>query len=291
MLQLWENSCRSEHSTKFSVMSANTSKFTSTKVNYSLNIEILSIDLKNREDLENFSVEVKFAEKCMEICPEGDSDGLPAVGRQPHKDPSQLKMPRMTTVADASKSVFETSKTLAEDCKSVVDSMKSVAGAGASTTKLYFSPNDADDERSTISEAIRKTQKRGMARETTRVARDDDVCNDSTDESSVNIPRKTKFDATRETKISNSRQSKRETDRETKRETKVPEKLEKLDTTTVKSRATTRPTKAAPESFGSAEEVFEITPNCMSGLLAKHCFKYEVLRDCQLYGEFRVFTG
>lgn len=248
--------------------------FTSKKVNYSLSVEILSIDLKKAENLENFSVEVKFAEKCMEIIPVGVLDERPASVAKSMRDPSQLKMSRTPTVANASKLIAEASG-------SVVDPIKSV-----SATKLYLSPNDADDERSTNSDDIRKMPKRGTARETTRAVREDDVCNDSTDESSANIQRKAKLDTTRETKISNSRQSKRETVREIKRETTVDGKLE---TKTSREQVKMQQAKTLPASFGSAEELFEITPNCMSGLLAKHCFKYEVLRDCQLYGKFFVF--
>lgn len=240
-------------------MSTNTSNFTSKKVNYGLNIEVLSIDLKDqdvRESLADYRVQVKFAEKCMEINPDGDRNEPAAIGEQANKDPFQLPVSRMT--------VTKTSK---------------------AASNLYFSPNDADDERSTNSDNIRKNQKRDTSRETTRGSKEDEFYIESSDEDSVNMQRKTEREASRETKTSHSRQSRRETVREIKRDT-ANHKMREM--TITKGRSTTRKTEVASESFGYTEEVFEVSPNCMSGLLAKHCFKYEVLKDCQLYGEFLI---
>lgn len=236
-------------------MSANTSNFTSKKVNYGLSIEILSIDLKNqdfRENLANYSVQVKFAEKCMEISPDGDEKELPANSEESNNDLLQLQMLRLMTMAKASQS----------------------------TSKLYFSPNDADDERSMNSDNIGKDRKRNTSRDTNRASNKDDICNDSSDEGLVDIERQTERNDSAAARMTHSRQSRRGSVRETKRDSAQREM----------TFAKATKTKVVSESFGSTEEVFEITPNCMSGLLAKHCFKYEVLRNCQLYGEFYIHS-
>ena len=242
--------------------------FCNTPLKYDLKIKILAINLNDEdidEDKLKFSVVVRFEDKCMEICP-GDE----CMDTKPSKESSK---------SQASKKINVQNLEADEDDN---ESENSVRCSNAPSTNHAHSTSGSKNPSVKASQVSTKPIRpsrpsQGATRPPQSPSKMSQVTNVCSTHTQAPSQIQSKISAQAPPRTTQSRQTALS---QIQSGASVP-----ASTRTQSRRPTPKSSVGSFEEFGTTEESFTMTPNCMSQLLAKHCFKYEILKECQLYGE------